>query len=109
MKITVLNGSRQAATLDRYLVQLVASLERAGHAISQINLREISLRHCVGCWGCWVKTPGLCVARDASLEMDRAVINADFLLWAAPLKMGFPSELLKMALDKEGLDLKIKT
>ena len=32
--------------------------------------------------------------------MDRAVINADFVLWAAPLKMGFPSSLLKMALDK---------
>jgi multimeric flavodoxin WrbA len=54
----------------------------------------------VGCWGCWVKTPGQCVARDASLEIDRAVINSDFTLWAAPLKMGFPSELLKMAMDK---------
>jgi len=32
--------------------------------------------------------------------MDRAVINADFVLWAAPLKMGFPSELLKRACDK---------
>ncbi len=32
--------------------------------------------------------------------MDRAVINADFVLWAAPLKMGFPSELLKRAMDK---------
>ena len=38
--------------------------------------------------------------RDASLEMDQAVINADFVLWAAPLKMGFPSELLKRANDK---------
>jgi hypothetical protein len=28
------------------------------------------------------------------------VINSDFTLWAAPLKMGFPSELLKMAMDK---------
>src|SRR5208337_3923275 len=37
---------------------------------------------------------------DASLEMDRAVINADFVLYAAPLKMGFPSTLLKMAFDK---------
>ena len=32
--------------------------------------------------------------------MDRAVINADFVLWVAPLKMGFPSELLKRANDK---------
>jgi hypothetical protein len=32
--------------------------------------------------------------------MDRAVINADFVLWTAPLKMGFPAELLKRANDK---------
>jgi hypothetical protein len=34
------------------------------------------------------------------LELDRAVLNSDFTLWAAPLKMGFPAHLLKMALDK---------
>ena len=28
------------------------------------------------------------------------MINSDFTLWAAPLKMGFPSALLKMAMDK---------
>jgi len=32
--------------------------------------------------------------------MDRAVIQSEFTLWAAPLKMGFPAELLKTALDK---------
>ena len=32
--------------------------------------------------------------------MGRAVVNSDFTLWAAPLKMGFPSAVLKMALDK---------
>ncbi len=58
------------------------------------------LRYCIGCWGCWVKTPGQCASRDASLEMDQAVINSDFVLWAAPLKMGFTSELLKRACDK---------
>ena len=100
MKITILNGSPQPAAFDAYLAQLTSTLECAGHAVTQIDLRDIRLRYCVGCFGCWVKTPGQCVARDASVEMDRAIINADFVLWAAPLKMGFPSELLKMANDK---------
>jgi multimeric flavodoxin WrbA len=86
--------------LDVYLTQLKTALESAGHRVTQLDLRTLPLRYCVGCWGCWVKTPGECVNRDASLEMDRAVINADFVLWAAPLKMGFPSELLKRAIDK---------
>jgi len=99
-KITILNGSPAPAAIDVYLRQLTTALEVAGHRITLIDLRTVPLRYCIGCWGCWVKTPGECVARDASLDIDRAVINADFVLWSAPLKMGFPAELLKMALDK---------
>ena len=42
----------------------------------------------------------MCQADAASQAMDQAVINSDFVLWAAPLKMGYPSQLLKMAMDK---------
>jgi multimeric flavodoxin WrbA len=100
MKITILNGSPAPAQLDAYLSRLTFALESSGHAVTLINLRDIPLRHCVGCWGCWVKTPGQCRSGDASLDMDRSVIQSEFTLWAAPLKMGFPSELFKTALDK---------
>jgi multimeric flavodoxin WrbA len=100
MKITILNGNPQPAAFDDYVTQLTTSLEANGHTVTRLDLRDMPLRYCIGCWGCWVKTPGECLSRDASLEMDRAVINADFVLWAAPLKMGFPSELLKRANDK---------
>ncbi len=100
MKITILNGSPDSGQFDAYLSKIITALEASGHDVTPIFLRDLPLRHCVGCWGCWVKTPGQCVSRDASLDMDRAVIQSDFTLWAAPLKMGFPSELLKMALDK---------
>ncbi len=100
MKITILNGNPQPNAFDSYLGQLAHTLETSGQSVTQIDLRDVPLRHCVGCWGCWVKTPGQCVASDASIEMDCAVIGADFVLWAAPLKMGFPTELLKMANDK---------
>jgi multimeric flavodoxin WrbA len=100
MKITLLNGNPTASPFDAYLARVESILTNGGHKVTRLDLRDLPLRPCVGCWGCWVKTPGECVSRDASLEMDRAVINADFLLWAAPLKMGFPSALLKTALDK---------
>ncbi|MFO7585001.1 MAG: NAD(P)H-dependent oxidoreductase [Anaerolineales bacterium] len=100
MKITILNGGPQPGALDAHLAQLKPALEAGGHSVTQLDLRDLTLRYCVGCWGCWVKTPGECTNRDDSHEMGRAVINADFVLWAAPLKMGFPSELLKRANDK---------
>lgn len=100
MKITLLNGNPQPGAFDTYLGQLSTALQAGGHTVTQIDLRTRDLRYCIGCWDCWVKTPGQCMARDASLEIDAAVIQSDFTLWAAPLKMGFPSELLKRALDK---------
>lgn len=100
MKVTLINGSPEQGTFDAYLAQLVRKLNQAGHSVTRIDLRDVALRHCIGCFGCWVKTPGQCVVQDASIEMDRAVITADFVLWAAPLKMGFPTALLKTAIDK---------
>ena len=100
MKITFLNGNPEPSVFDTYLADLQSTLETDGHLVTRLDLRDLPLRYCVGCWGCWVKTPGECVSRDASLVIDRAVINSDFTLWAAPLKMGFPAVLLKMAMDK---------
>jgi multimeric flavodoxin WrbA len=100
MKITILNGNPEPSGFDQYLKVLKSNLETNNHQVTQIDLRELPLKYCIGCFDCWVKTPGICDADDASQEMDRAVINSDFTLWAAPLKLGFPSTLLKMAIDK---------
>ena len=100
MKITILNGNPEPSPFDGYLEKLKSTLEDQGNEIIQFDLRKLPLRYCIGCFGCWVKTPGQCVARDASIEIDKAVINSDFTLWAAPLKMGFPATPLKMAIDK---------
>ena len=100
MKITILNGNPDRSSFDDYLENLKTNLETNGNQATILDLRELSLKYCIGCFDCWTKTPGICDADKASQEMDRAIINSDFTLWAAPLKMGFPSAILKMALDK---------
>ena len=100
MNITVLNGNPEFSSFDTYLRRLSIQLKARGHSVNQLDLRDLELRYCIGCFGCWVKTPGVCSSKDESCEMRRAVIHSDFTLWAAPLKMGFPGALLKMALDK---------
>lgn len=102
MKITILNGNPnpQQYALDHYLAQLNKTLTAGQHEVTLLNLRDMDIRYCIGCFGCWVKTPGECVTRDGSSQVCRAVINSDFTLWASPLRMGFPSALLKKAMDK---------
>ncbi len=100
MNITVLNGNPAYSGFDDYLSGLKQILEQDNHQVTQLDLRDMSLKYCTGCFDCWTKNPGLCDKDQASQELGRAVINSDFTLWSAPLKMGFPSALMKMAIDK---------
>lgn len=100
MKITILNGNQPSTAFDSYLAALVQKLNIQENKVNLLNLRDLNLRYCTGCFGCWVKTPGTCSNPDDSERILEAVINSDFTLWAAPLRMGYPGELLKRALDK---------
>jgi len=102
MKITVLNGNPDASNdvFDSYLKNLSDLLESAGHIVTVFQLREMDIRYCVGCFNCWVKTPGECIATDASRDICHEYINSDFLVFASPIIMGFTSALLKKAHDK---------
>jgi multimeric flavodoxin WrbA len=100
MNVCVVNGSPETGPLDRYLVTLRRELESRGATAQELVLRDMEIRYCTGCWGCWVKTPGECVARDDSDRVCQAVVNSDLVLWASPVVMGFVSSLLKKTCDK---------
>jgi hypothetical protein len=102
MKITILNGNPDAgnAAFDGYLKRLSDRLVSDDHTVTTFELREMDIKHCVGCFGCWVKTPGECVVADESRDVRRAAINSDVVVWASPVIMGFYSALLKKVTDK---------
>jgi multimeric flavodoxin WrbA len=102
MKITILDGqnSKENTSWISYIQDLVAQLKDHGHAVRHIVLMDKNIHTCTGCFGCWVNTPGVCVIADDSREINRVVINSDFVLWASPLVMGFPSAYLKTKLDR---------
>jgi multimeric flavodoxin WrbA len=101
MRITILNGDPDPATAFHIYVHALAKrLSSMGHVVTTLDLRELNLKGCSGCWGCWVKTPGECVKRDDSATVCRVAINADLLVLASPLAMGFTTALLKRAADQ---------
>jgi len=102
LRLTILNGNPDVANIsfDNYLARLTEALTVSQHSVTLLNLRDLDIRYCTGCFGCWVKRPGQCLTDDDSQQVCRAVINSDFMLWASPLRMGFPSALLKKMMDK---------
>jgi multimeric flavodoxin WrbA len=102
MKTIILNGNPKPdnTAFDDYLRDLTREMESRGHPIAVFTLREMDIKYCIGCFGCWVKTPGECFVKDDSFIICKEYINSDLVLFASPVIMGFTSALLKKVHDK---------
>ncbi len=101
MKATILNG---AAAEDGFCQQAASMLERelsaGGWQVEHFRLAAMKLGYCLGCFECWVKTPGLCRIDDAGREVAAAVIGSDLAVYLTPITFGGYSAELKKAVDR---------
>jgi len=101
MKITIYNGSETDghSGLDVHVRSLMDQLGD-DHQIEEIRLSSLDIKYCNGCWGCWVKEPGTCVTKDDIPVIHKSFLRSDLVIFATPLKMGFPNALTKKVQDK---------
>ncbi|MBN2279231.1 MAG: flavodoxin family protein [Candidatus Marinimicrobia bacterium] len=102
MKIVILNGNPiiENRMFNDYLCGLKDTLERVGHEVQLFTLSTLTINQCIGCWSCWVRTPGKCLFKDGMEPIYSAIMMCDLLIMASPLRMGFISGLLKRAIDR---------
>jgi multimeric flavodoxin WrbA len=101
MKTLVLNGARpEKETANTVSDFLEDSLHRKGHEVDVMVLRNEKIGACLGCFGCWLKTPGECVIKDSGSELPKKVIQSDLVFLLTPVTFGMYSSELKKALDR---------
>lgn len=101
MKALVLNGSTtEKSTVNIVSDYLVDFLRINNHEVDVIALRNEKIASCLGCFGCWLKTPGECVIEDAGSDLPRKVIQSDVVFLLTPATFGMYSSELKKALDR---------
>ncbi len=60
--IVVINSTRtNTGEASSVYHALIAALKGFGAQVQAIHLDQVKIGHCVGCYSCWLKTPGLCV------------------------------------------------
>ena len=59
-----------------------------------------SLRNCIGCFGCWVRTPGACVIRDRYGDMGKCLGRCEHLVLVSRCAYGGLSPFVKMVMDR---------
>lgn len=101
MKALILNGARRGEeSLNSIQDITVKLLEDKGYKVQSLMLNELEVGSCIGCFGCWVKTPGICVIDDDGRDIARAVIQSDLAIYLTPIVFGGPSSEFKKALDR---------
>ncbi|MBW9172469.1 flavodoxin family protein [Clostridium estertheticum] len=69
----------------------------------EIKLFEINrdnIKSCIGCFGCWIKTPGECVIDDSLNSINKAYVNSDLAIYLTPVVFGQYSSNIKNVVDR---------
>lgn len=100
-KVTILNGIADNSLKD-FEEKLSGLFEahKENYSFENFTIRDMDIKYCTGCFGCWVKTPGKCVHNDEMPGILKSIINSDITIFISSVKMGFVSACLKKVCDR---------
>jgi len=101
MKAVILNGCNDdEGPLNVGENIVVEKLKKGKWEVETFELRDEKIATCIGCFGCWIKTPGQCILKDQGQEIAKAVARSDLLILFSPVTFGGYSFHLKKMLDR---------
>lgn len=68
--------------------------------IRYIDLSSLKIENCVGCFGCWTKTPGKCVIRDDAVSVYPLIAKSREVLYISHVKYGGYDTIMKTMLER---------
>ena len=102
MKITAFNGSPRAERGNTHIMveSFLDGAREAGAETEYILLARHKINHCLGCFTCWIKTPGKCVHNDDMKDLLPKFYNTDIVVCATPLYVDNVTGLMKDFMDR---------
>ena len=102
MKITIFNGSPRAEKGNTHFMvkAFIEGAEKAGAVTNNIFLSKKKINPCMGCFTCWLKTPGVCVFKDDMKSLLSEVLSSDIIVFAFPLYVDNVSGQMKIFMDR---------
>ena len=102
LKILALNSSprKNRGGTALLLNTFLEGAKEAGAEIDLVYVDDLKVNSCLGCFTCWVKTPGQCVHNDDMAELLMKHQTAEVLVLATPVFCDGMTSTLKAVLDR---------
>lgn len=69
-------------------------------SVNYIDLSKLKIANCVGCFGCWTKTPGKCVIRDDAVKVYPLIAASERILYISRIRYGGYDTPMKTMLER---------
>ena len=69
-------------------------------AVKFIDLSKLKISNCVGCFGCWTRTPGKCVFRDDATKVYPYIAASDRVVYVSRVCYGGYDSIMKTMLER---------
>ena len=86
--------------MDLVISDRALDLAGAGATATVIDLSQLKIGPCVGCFGCWVKTPGKCVIRDDACRVYPYLAKSTRFLLVSRVRYGSYDTVMKTMLER---------
>ncbi len=102
-KILVIDGGGRSEKYSKSTLMaknFCEGIEAEGGAVEYINLKNMVIKNCCGCYTCWTKTPGICCYKDDMPDLLLKTRKADLIVYVSPLFIFSINSRLKTFLDR---------
>lgn len=70
------------------------------NSIKIIDIFSLEITNCIGCFSCWIKTPGKCIIRDDAVKVYPYIAKSDELIYISQIKYGGYDTMMKTIIER---------
>jgi len=102
MKILAFNSSprMEKGATDILLNRFLEGAKYAGAEAEKIFLKNKKINNCIGCFSCWLDTPGVCIFKDDMTEILEKMREAELWVFGTPIYHDTMTSYLKTAIER---------
>lgn len=103
----MINGSPRGSRSNTYkltkafLAGMKAEMINETFEVEEMQVNQLDIHPCLGCFSCWSKTPGSCCMQDDMQQVIQKQLWADIILWSFPLYYFTVPGGLKNLIDRQ--------